>query len=285
MTDIIANQPVIAQGSGKPMPGLAPMPPSAAPIVRIRNLYKSFSNARVLHNLSLDVAPREHLVIIGPSGSGKSTLLRLLMTLDRPDSGDIEIDGDALWEMPCGNRRVPANAAHLRKVRGKIGMVFQSFNLFPHMRVLNNVTEAPIHVLKLPKEEARLRAVNLLDRVGLKDRLQAWPAQLSGGQRQRVAIARALALQPKIMLFDEITSALDPETVGEVLDVVRELAAETDMTMLFVTHQMRFAREVADRVLFFDQGAIMEQGDPQTIFSNPSQPRTREFLKRVIDAT
>ena len=220
----------------------------------------------------------------GPSGSGKSTILRILMTLETIDAGTVLIEGENPWRMRKNGREVPSDLAHLRKVRGKVSMVFQQFNLFPHMNVLRNVTEAPVHVLGLSNQEAAERAMQLLEMGGLRDKVAAHPAQLSGGQKQRVAIARALAMQPKIMLFDEVTSALDPELVGEVLNVLRRLARETDMTMLIVTHQMNFAQEIADRVVFLDGGCVLEDAAPEVIFSRPSQPRTQEFLRSVLGA-
>ncbi|WP_304650056.1 ectoine/hydroxyectoine ABC transporter ATP-binding protein EhuA [Telmatospirillum sp. J64-1] len=257
---------------------------SAPPMVRFRNVSKAFGDLVVLDDLNLDVQPNEKVAIIGPSGSGKSTLLRVLMTLETIDSGVIEVDGEPLWHMRRGDKLVPASRGHLREMRKKIGMVFQQFNLFPHMTVLRNVTEAPIHVLGLSKEEARARAVELLEMVGLGDKLDSYPANLSGGQQQRVGIARALAMRPKVMLFDEVTSALDPELVGEVLTVMRRLAEEHDLTMLMVTHEMGFAREIADRVCFFDSGRIAEEGPPSVIFSDPKQDRTRAFLSAVLNS-
>lgn len=253
------------------------------PIVRFVDIHKSFGKTKVLSGLSLDIQRAEKVAIIGASGSGKTTLLRLLMTLERPDSGFIEVDGEYLYHKKVGDKIVEADEKHLRKVRGKIGMVFQQFNLFMHMKVLQNITEAPIHVLGMPRDEAEARAINLLRMVGLEDRKDAYPVQLSGGQRQRVAIARALAMEPKIMLFDEITSALDPELVGEVLNIVRKLAHETQMTMLLVTHEMKFARDVSDRVIFVENGTILEDGPPDVIFTNPTNPRTRMFLSAVIN--
>ncbi len=252
-------------------------------IVRFEKVTKAFGDNVVLRELELDVAPAEKVAVIGPSGSGKTTILRLLMTLERVDSGTIWVDGERLSHMERRGQLVPADEKHLRKMRTKIGMVFQQFNLFPHMNVLRNVTEGPIHVLGISGEEARERAKELLDMVGLADKMDAYPSQLSGGQQQRVAIARALAMRPKIMLFDEVTSALDPELVGEVLNVLRDLARHSDMTMLFVTHEMRFARDVSDRVLMFDQGVIVDQGPPDVIFTNPSSERTRQFLKAVLE--
>jgi polar amino acid transport system ATP-binding protein len=249
------------------------------------NIHKSYQRTVVLENLNLTVAPGEHVVIIGPSGSGKSTILRLLMTLEKPDSGEILIEGESVWHTTRDGRNVDASPAHIRRMRGKVGMVFQHFNLFPHLRVLQNITEAPIRVMGMPRSQAVRRATDLLDRVGLADKAEAWPAELSGGQKQRVAIARALALQPRIMLFDEITSALDPEIAGQVLQLVLDLAKQTEMTMLFVTHQMRFARQIADRVLFFDRGRIIENGTPEQVLDHPQQPRTREFLNNVFQAS
>ena len=256
---------------------------SDGPIVQFRGVTKAFGDLVVLDAFDLDVAPNEHLSVIGPSGSGKSTLLRVLMTIERIDAGTIRVDGDHLWHMERKGQLVPANEAHLRKVRAKVGMVFQHFNLFPHMTALRNVTEAPIHVLGMGKEEAVERAVELLDMVGLGDKMDSFPVQLSGGQQQRVAIARALAMRPKVMMFDEVTSALDPELVGEVLGVMRTLATEHDLTMIIVTHQMGFAREISDRVCFIEGGRIVEQGPPDRIFSQPESERTRAFLKAVLE--
>ena len=235
------------------------------PIVRFDKVTKAFGELVVLRELDFQVQPGEQVVIIGPSGSGKSTILRLLMTLERPSSGTIWVDGDYLWHKQQGDRLVPADEAHLRKVRGSIGMVFQHFHLFPHMSVLRNVTEAPVYVLGMSKKDAEERARGLLAEVGLADKADAYPEQLSGGQKQRVAIARALAMRPKVMLFDEVTSALDPELVGEVLNVIRKLAVEEEQTMVMVTHEMGFAKEVADRVLFIDGGTIVEEAGPQEI--------------------
>src|SRR5690606_26521221 len=222
------------------------------PIVRFTDVTKRYGNFTCLNNLNLEVNEGEKVAIIGPSGSGKSTLLRALMTLETIDEGLIMVDGEPLTHMPARDGRlVPASASHQRKVRGKIGMVFQSFNLFPHMSALQNVIEAPVQVLGMSKKEATERAEDLLAMVGLGEKLGHYPSQLSGGQQQRVAIARALAMRPKVMLFDEVTSALDPELCGEVLNVIRRLGSEHNLTMLMVTHQMGFAREFADRVCFF----------------------------------
>ncbi|RAA01736.1 ectoine/hydroxyectoine ABC transporter ATP-binding protein EhuA [Stutzerimonas stutzeri] len=257
----------------------------AQPMVRFASVTKRYGELTVLEGLDLDIQEGEKVAIIGPSGSGKSTLLRVLMTLEGIDDGLIEVDGEPLTHMPDGHGRlVPANARHLRRVRGKVGMVFQSFNLFPHMNALQNVMEAPVQVLGLSKREARERAEELLAMVGLEDKLEHFPAQLSGGQQQRVAIARALAMRPKVMLFDEVTSALDPELCGEVLSVIRRLGEAHNLTMLMVTHQMGFAREFADRVCFFHQGRIHEQGSPDALFYNPQEERTREFLSAVNEA-
>ncbi len=205
------------------------------------------------------------------------------MTLGKPDSGYIEVDGDFLWHIQGNGKIVPADEKHLRKMRSKAGMVFQQFNIFPHMKVLQNVTVAQMHVLGLSKEEAEERALELLEMAGMADKIHSYPIQLSGGQQQRVAIARALAMRPKILLFDEVTSALDPELVGEVQRVFRDLAFKHSYTMLIVTHEMGFAQEVAYRVCFFDRGQILEQGPPEQIFTNPKEVRMREFLRAVIE--
>lgn len=254
---------------------------NSPPIIRFRKVSKSFGEVSVSRGLELDIAPTEKVAIIGRSGSGKTTLLRILMTLEKPDSGKVEVDNELLWHEEIDGKLKKASEKHLAKMRSKIGMVFQQFNLFPHMKVFRNVTEAPIHVLGLPRDEAEERAKSLLDMVGLAEKLDAYPSQLSGGQKQRVAIARALAMRPQIMLFDEVTSALDPELVGEVLNVIRELAHNTQMTMLLVTHEMNFAREIADRIVFIDEGQVIEDATPEIIFTNPSHPRTHEFLNAV----
>jgi polar amino acid transport system ATP-binding protein len=253
---------------------------NSEPIVRYQKVSKSFGDIEVIKELDLDVAPAEKIGIIGPSGSGKTTLIRMLMTLEKPTSGTIEVDGELLWHKRVNGNLVSADEKHLRKVRSKVGMIFQQFNLFPHMTVLRNVTEAPIHVLGLSREEAEERAITMLEKVGLKDKLDHYPRQLSGGQQQRVAIARALVMNPKIMLFDEVTSALDPELVEEVLAVIKEIALEGNMTMLLVTHEMQFAREIADRIVFINGGTIIEQGPPEEIFENPKHERTQNFLRR-----
>jgi polar amino acid transport system ATP-binding protein len=256
----------------------------STPIIDIDGITKSFGAFKVLDGLSMKVMPGEKLALIGPSGSGKTTILRILMTLERIDSGHIRIGGEQLYHMEREGRLVPADERHLTRMRRKIGMVFQLFNLFPHKCVLDNVTLAPMLTKGVTRPEAEKRAMELLDMVGLADKAKAMPAQLSGGQKQRVAIARALALSPEIMLFDEVTSALDPELVEEVLNVMRKLAAETDMTMLLVTHEMGFAHDFADRVLFFDRGRIVEEGKPDEIFRHPRQERTQAFLRKIIAA-
>ncbi|MBV0890361.1 ectoine/hydroxyectoine ABC transporter ATP-binding protein EhuA [Paracoccus sp. Z118] len=253
-------------------------------MIRIENLQKSFGKLTVIDGMSFDVEKGEKLALIGPSGSGKTTILRMLMTLEPISGGRIEVCGEPLYHMEKNGAEVPADEAHLHKMRRHIGMVFQHFNLFPHKSVLDNITLAPVLTQGKPRPDAEADARGLLDMVGLADKEDAMPAQLSGGQKQRVAIARALALQPEIMLFDEVTSALDPELVEEVLEVMKRLASETDMTMLLVTHEMGFAREFADRVLFFDRGRICEQGPPEEIFTNPVQERTQSFLHKIIAA-
>lgn len=257
---------------------------SDAPIVRFSNVSKSYGPFTVLDNLDFEVKKNEIVSIIGPSGSGKTTVLRSLMTLETIDDGVIYVDGKPLTHMVRGSALVRANQKHLARTRSNIGMVFQHFNLFPHMTALENCMEAPVHVLGLSKDEAAARCEELLGLVGLSDRMHQHPAKLSGGQQQRVAIARALAMRPKVMLFDEVTSALDPEVIGEVLGVIRKLAAEQSLTMIMVTHQMGFAREISDRVCFFDKGKIAEQGTPNKIFENPENERTKQFLSAVLDA-
>ena len=232
------------------------------PIVSYQNVTKTYGDLEVLKDIDFNIYPGEKVALIGPSGSGKTTLARLLMTLEEPDSGIIEVENKNLWQEEVGGELVKAKEKHLREMRKSIGMVFQHFYLFPHMTVLKNVMEAPMTVLGLSKKKARQQAEEMLEKVGLSDKLDVYPAQLSGGQKQRVAIARALVMKPNIMLFDEPTSALDPELVGEVLDVIKEIAFESDMTMLLITHEMDFAKEIADRVAFFNEGIIAEQGDP-----------------------
>ncbi|WP_461833838.1 amino acid ABC transporter ATP-binding protein [Desulfothermus sp.] len=240
-------------------------------IIKIEHVYKYFGQFLALEDINLDVFKQEKIVIIGPSGSGKSTLLRTINQLEKVTSGKIIVDGVDVTQP----------GVDLNKIRTSLGMVFQSFNLFPHKTVLENLTLAPIKLKKLSKEEAEEIALNLLDKVGIKDKANNYPKQLSGGQQQRVAIARALAMNPKIMLFDEPTSALDPEMIGEVLDVMKDLAKE-GMTMVVVSHEMGFAREVADRVVFMDSGKIVEVGTPEHFFKNPIHPRTKQFLSQIL---
>jgi polar amino acid transport system ATP-binding protein len=246
---------------------------------------KRFGDNVVLDDLSFTVANGERVTLIGPSGSGKTTILRMLMTLTRPDTGTISVDGDHLFHERRGEQLVAASEAHIRAVRGRITMVFQQFNLFPNMKVLRNVTEAPVHVLGKPVDEAEQEARELLDLVGLKDKADAYPSQLSGGQQQRVAIARALAVDPDVLLLDEVTSALDPELAAEVLDVLRDVARSSDVTMLCVTHAMRFARDVSHRVLMFCNGRIIEDTPPEQMFNEPAHDRTRAFLRSVLAET
>jgi polar amino acid transport system ATP-binding protein len=258
-------------------------PPAAADLVRFDKVVKRFGQHTVLDQLDFSVRRGEHVTLIGPSGSGKTTILRLLMTLEKVSDGVIWVDGEPLsHQRDGGDKLKPANEKHLRQVRKKIGMVFQQFNLFPNMKVLQNITEAPVNVLGMSKEEAETRARELLDLVGLSDKISAHPSQLSGGQQQRVAIARALAMRPEILCLDEVTSALDPELVAGVLDLLREIAHTTDITMLCVTHEMNFARDISDEVMMFDSGKVIESGAPDKIFSEPEQDRTREFLSAIL---
>lgn len=250
--------------------------------IEFKQLHKRYGNHSVLRDFDLTVRAGEKVTLIGPSGSGKSTVLRILMTLEPFQEGTLTLDGVS-YHQPGGKAPFFADERHLRQVRGSVGIVFQSFNLFPHMTVLRNLIEAPMTVLRIGREEAEARARELLAMVGMQEKAQSYPGQLSGGQQQRVAIARALAMRPKVLLFDEPTSALDPELVGEVLYVIRNLAQEHDLTMLLVTHEMRFAREVSDRVCFFEGGRIVEQGGPERIFSNPQQERTKRFLSSVLN--
>lgn len=240
-------------------------------MIEIKDLHKSFGELEVLKGITEKIDENEVVCVIGPSGSGKSTFLRCINLLEEPTSGDVLINGVKINDV----------SQDINKIREKMGMVFQAFNLFPHMTTLENITLAPIEVSKKPKEEAEKIGRELLGRVGLSDKADVYPKSLSGGQKQRVAIARALAMQPNIMLFDEPTSALDPEMVGEVLEVMRDLAHH-GMTMVIVTHEMGFAREVADRVLFMDGGYIVEQGTPSDIFDNPQNERTQSFLSKVL---
>ena len=254
------------------------------PLVKFVNVTKRYGNLTVLDHLNLEIDNNEMVSIIGPSGSGKTTVLRMLMTLETIDEGVIYIDGKPLTHMEGKNGLIMATEPYLRSRRSDIGMVFQQFNLFPHMTVLQNCLEAPINVLGLKTDEANHRALELLGMVGMLDKKDEHPSRLSGGQQQRVAIARALAMRPKVMLLDEITSALDPEVIGEVLNVIRKLNTEHNLTMLMVTHQMGFAKEVSDRVCFFYEGKIAEQGPPSQIFGSPKNERTKQFLSAVLDA-
>ena len=240
-------------------------------MIRVKALRKSFGDTEVLRGIDMEIQRGDVVCLIGPSGSGKSTLLRCLNRLETPDSGQIWLDGVELTDRRCD----------LDQQRQKLGMVFQQFNLFPHMTVLQNLTMAPMLLKKEPREQARSRAMALLERVGLADRAEDYPGRLSGGQKQRIAIVRALCMEPEVMLFDEPTSALDPEMVGEVLDVMKELA-HSGMTMVVVTHEMGFAREVANRVLFMDQGVILEENSPRELFTNPQSPRLQSFLSKVL---
>ena len=240
-------------------------------MIDVKNLSKSFGDLEVLKGVSQHISKGERVVLIGPSGSGKSTFLRCLNLLETPTGGEIIFDGQSITDDKCD----------INKIRQKMGMVFQHFNLFPNMTILKNITLAPVRTGLMNREEAEKKARELLKRVGLEDKADSYPAQLSGGQKQRIAIVRALCMQPEVMLFDEPTSALDPEMVGEVLDVMKELA-KSGMTMVCVTHEMGFAREVADRVLFMDEGNIVEEGTPEEIFGSPKEKRTQDFLNKVL---
>jgi len=255
---------------------------TGAPMIEIEGLHKHFGAQHVLRGIDLSVSVGEVVCIIGPSGSGKSTLLRCINHLETAERGRIRIDGQLAYREEVGGAfRAHTNRA-ISAVRAQVGMVFQHFNLFPHLTAIGNVVEAPIHVLHKPRNEARRRGLELLAQVGLADKAEAYPEELSGGQQQRVAIARALAMDPKAMLFDEVTSALDPELVAEVLTVMRDLV-QRGMTMLVVTHEMNFARQVANRVIFMDHGAIVEQNTPERIFGAPQEKRTRDFLRTVLE--
>ena len=240
-------------------------------MIKVKNLHKKFDELEVLKGIDEHIRPGEVVVVIGPSGSGKSTFLRCLNQLETAREGEIYVDDELITDPKCD----------VNKVRQKMGMVFQQFNLVPHLTILENITLAPVMLKKMTKDQAKEKAMELLKRVGLEEKAEAYPVQLSGGQKQRVAIARALAMNPEIMLFDEPTSALDPEMVGEVLDVMKDLA-ESGMTMVIVTHEMGFAREVASRVIFMDQGIIMENGTPEEVFTNPKNERTKLFLSKVL---
>jgi len=242
------------------------------PAIEITGLRKSFGDHEVLKGIDLSVLPGEVVCVIGPSGSGKSTLLRTVNRLEEPTSGSLRIEGVDILDPDCD----------IDAVRTRIGMVFQQFNLFPNMKVMRNITEAPVHVLGMAKDEAEARARELLELVGLTEHIDKYPTQLSGGQQQRVAIARALAMRPQVLLLDEVTSALDPELVAGVLDLLRDIAQTTDITMLCVTHEMNFARDISDDVLMFDAGKIIESGPPEKIFSEPEEERTQQFLNAIL---
>jgi ABC-type polar amino acid transport system ATPase subunit len=251
-------------------------------MIKLENITKSFGELEVLHGITLEIDKGEVVCVIGPSGSGKSTMLRCINHLEAIDGGSIFIDGKPVYRYEVKGRTVIDSPRRIAAIRAEVGMVFQAFNLFPHLSVLANLIVAPVNVLKEPAAEVAARARALLDKVGLAEKADAYPHQLSGGQQQRVAIARALAMRPKAMLFDEVTSALDPELVGEVLGVMRQLASD-GMTMIVVTHEMNFAREVADRVVFMADGQIVETGTPQQIFQAPQNERTRRFLQKVLE--
>jgi len=250
--------------------------------IRFDKVVKQFGDNVVLRELDFSVQPGERVCLIGPSGSGKTTILRLLMTLERANSGTIQVCGQYLTHMERGGKLVSANEKHLREVRKRIGMVFQQFNLFPNMKVLQNLTEAPVRVLGESKAEAEQKGMELLELVGLAEKAGAHPSQLSGGQQQRVAIARALAMEPDVLLLDEVTSALDPELVAGVLGLLKDIANSTDITMLCVTHEMGFARDVSDRVLMFDKGVVVEEAPPEKLFNAPDHQRTRDFLQAIL---
>jgi polar amino acid transport system ATP-binding protein len=251
-------------------------------MVRAEGVHKSFGRLEVLKGVSLEVEPGEVVCMIGPSGSGKSTFLRCINHLDKIDAGRLWVDGKLVGYRQVGDKLYEQRDAEVCRDRAEIGMVFQRFNLFGHMTALENVIEAPVRVRKLPKRDAVAQARVLLERVGLADKVDAYPSQLSGGQQQRVAIARALAMKPKLMLFDEPTSALDPELVGEVLEVMKSLALDFQTTMIVVTHEMGFAREAADRVLMMDDGRIIEEGTPEHFFQAPREERTKQFLAAIL---
>ncbi|MFC4856676.1 ectoine/hydroxyectoine ABC transporter ATP-binding protein EhuA [Actinophytocola glycyrrhizae] len=252
-------------------------------MIRFDGVMKRFGQNVVLDELNFAVEPGEFVTLIGPSGSGKTTILRLLMTLEQVSGGRIHVGGDCLSHMRRGERWVPADDKYQRQIRKRIGMVFQQFNLFPNMKVLQNLTEAPIRALGLSRAEAEERARDLLELVGLSDKIDAHPSQLSGGQQQRVAIARALAMRPDVLLLDEVTSALDPELVAGVLALLKDIAKTTDITFLCVTHEMGFARDVSDRVMMFDHGHVLEDAPPDKLFSEPDHERTRTFLQAVLE--
>jgi ABC-type polar amino acid transport system ATPase subunit len=250
-------------------------------MVSVRRLNKRFGSLQVIRDVSLEIGQGEAVVVIGPSGSGKSTLLRCLIGLETPDAGEVDIDAQPFIRRTAGDRGPLRRTAQFRRLQRSMGMVFQQFSLFPHLTVVENIALAPVRVLGLDAEAARARARTLLGKVGLLEKADAYPEKLSGGQKQRASIARALALEPRIMLFDEVTSALDPELIHEVLAVMRQLATD-GMTMVVVTHEMGFASKVANRVLFMDQGVVVEEGPPAAIFGAPREARTRAFLEKVL---
>ena len=267
---------------GAPAIPQAIVPATMQGLLEIKNVHKSYGQVEVLRGVSLTAQPGEVVVILGPSGSGKSTLLRTINHLEKVDAGHIAVDGELIGYRARGGKLHELREKDILAQRTHIGMVFQNFNLFPHLTAVENIIEAPVYAQHRPHAHARARALELLERVGLSDKVDVYPRQLSGGQQQRVAIARALALDPKIVLFDEPTSALDPELVGEVLDVIRSLA-DSGTTLIIVTHEMGFARDVADRVVFMDQGQIVEEGTPVQIFGAPQHERTKAFLSKVIE--
>ena len=260
----------------------APRPAASVPAIKFENVEKRFGDNVVLKDLNFEVAKGDRVTLIGPSGSGKTTILRLVMTLEELSGGYIYIDGEPLTHEERDGKRVELGEKAQKQIRKRIGMVFQQFNLFPNMSVLENIIEAPVHVLGQSKEQATARAMELLESVGLPDKADAHPLELSGGQQQRVAIARALAMDPEILLLDEVTSALDPEIVGEVLGILRHIADTTDITMLIVTHEMQFARDVSNRVMMFDGGKVVEEATPEVMFTNPQHERTQSFLQAVL---
>jgi polar amino acid transport system ATP-binding protein len=262
---------------------LTDVSPKGAAGVRMRGVNKAFGSNVVLRDLDLDVEPGERVVIIGPSGSGKTTILRVIMTLERIDGGTIQVGGRHLYHQEVSGKLKDASEKHMSTVRSDIGMVFQHFNLFPHMSAIENIMLAPVKVKGMNRDDARELGMELLNKVGLAHAANQTPGQLSGGQKQRVAIARALATKPRVMLFDEVTSALDPELVGEVLSVLRDIAEGGETTMMLVTHEMGFAREVADRVVMFDHGQILEEGKPDELLRNPREQRTKDFLGAVFE--
>ena len=279
------NQSSASAGGGRFQPGERVTSLGAAPDtphIEFTDVIKRFGDNTVLNDLNFTVAQGERVTLIGPSGSGKTTILRLVMTLEELTGGYIHVGGNPLQYEQSGGRRVRISDKRRRQTTQDIGMVFQQFNLFPNMTVRENIIEAPIHVMGLSKDEASSQAAELLEKVGLSDKQDARPSQLSGGQQQRVAIARALAMDPEVLLLDEVTSALDPELVGEVLGVLKDIASETDISMLIVTHEMQFANDVSDRVMMFDEGSIVEEGAPAKIFSDPSSQRTQDFLRAVL---